>query len=90
MNRSEYCISKPQSIIRDRRGILFEPNMRVAYNRSGDVVIGTIKEITKNVWNVSRQGIEPKKWWNLRFEMIVEGEDGLISKIKNPNSFVVI
>ena len=81
---------KPNPIIRDSRGVLFEPNMRIAYNRSGDVVIGKIKEVIRNEWVVARQGVEPKKWWSLKFEMIVEGEDGLISKIKNPSSFVII
>ena len=42
--------NKPLPIIRDSRNTLIEVGKRVAYNFSGDIAIGTIKEIKRNEW----------------------------------------
>lgn len=79
--------TSPEKIIRDSRGTLIEPGLRVAYNYSGDIAIGNIKEVKKNKWKPS---CSMGMYWILDFEMLVENENGPISKIKNPNSFVII
>jgi len=75
---------QPPIIITDRRGTFIEINKQVAYNLSGDVAIGIIKELKNNSWKKSKWG------WNLNFELTIENEDGRISKVKNPNAFVII
>lgn len=75
----------PPKITEDSRGTKIEEGKKVAFNCSGDVVIGVIKEIVKNQWKKSRES-----WLSLQFETTIEREDGHISKIKNPNSFVII
>lgn len=75
---------RPHIIITDSRGSTIEPGKRVAYNLSGDIAIGTIKELKNNSWKKSN-------WtWRLNFELIIENEDGRISKVKNPNAFLII
>jgi hypothetical protein len=76
---------KPEKITRDHRGTLIENGLHVAYNRSGSVDIGVILSIPKNEWKERGYG-----GWLLNFEMQIQAEDGHISKIKNPNSFVII
>jgi len=75
---------KPEKLTKDSRGIIIEPGLRVAYNYSGDVVIGKIIELKKSEWKNNGH------FWNLDFELHIENENGKISKIKNPNSFVII
>jgi hypothetical protein len=86
IQRSLYQEEKPTSNIeRDHRGILIQPGLRVAYNLSGDVVIGTIVEVKKNQW-VKKRGN-----WRLEFEIHIQLEgESRISKVKNPNAFVII
>ena len=74
----------PGIVERDSRGTLISPGLRAAYNLSGDVVVGTIVEVKKNKWNSKGND------WRLEFEIHIMGENGKLSKIKNPNSFVII
>jgi len=80
----------PLKILRDSRGKSIEVGLRIAYNRSGDIAIGKIVGVKKNEWKTIRPGSGNSSWWNLKFEMLVEHEDGTMSTIKNPNSFVII
>ena len=43
-------------------------------------------KVQKNKWVYS----ESRKRWRLDYEIHIEAEDSLVSKVKNPNSFVVI
>ena len=74
----------PEPILYDSRGIPIEEELKVAYNYSGSVVMGTIKELKRNEWLKSEWG------WTLKFELIIENEEGFVSRIKNPNSFIII
>jgi len=77
----------PAKIDRDHRGTLIVNGLRVAFNRSGDVVLGTIKEYKRCDWYVPKGS----PWrWCLKFEIHIEDENGHVSKVKNPNSFVII
>jgi len=90
MIRSKHQVAQPGPIVNDSRGIRIEPGLKVAFNRSGDIVLGTIITVKKNVWKDSRQGVGNQKWWTHHFEMHIKGEDGNTSKIKNANSFIII
>jgi hypothetical protein len=79
-----YQDNEPLIIDRDSRGTFIAPGLRVAYNHSGNVVAGTIFEVKKNIWENLRNE------WRLKFEIHIMGENGKLSKIKNPNSFVII
>jgi hypothetical protein len=76
----------PEPITLDHRGTTICEGLRVAFNRSGDVLIGKIIKVKKNEWTYSESG----KRWRLLYEMHIEAEDGNISKVKNVNSFVII
>lgn len=79
---------KPSNIIRDHRGTLIEKGLKVAYNYQGQVRIGTIIELIKNYY---RKRPNSQHGWTLEFELLVSEENGNInSRIKNPNSFVII
>lgn len=85
IKRSYYFTEQEPPIIdRDWRGTLIEPGLRVAYNFSGDIAIGTIVELKKNRWKTKNKN------WFLDFELHVMGENGKLSKIQNPNCFVII
>lgn len=80
-----FGLNKPEPINSDSRGCNIETGFRVAYNRSGDVVIGTIMNYSSE-WVFS----ERQKYWRLNFKMVIQHESGNISTISNPNSFVII
>jgi hypothetical protein len=85
----------PKIITKDRRGIKIEPGLRVAYNHSGDIDMGTILKIVKNEWvkkynKTAYNRVRKFSHWKLNFELHIENEDGHISKLKNPNSFLII
>ena len=82
--------NSPEPITRDSRGTEIQLGLRVAYNYQGDVIIGTIKELKRNEWKAVRKGTGTSMWWSLKFELLIENEEGHISKVKNPNSFVLI
>ncbi len=82
--------TKPVAIAQDHKGTEIKPGKRVAYNRSGDVVTGTIVELKQNEWKVTRSGLEPNKGWALKFKLIIACDNGLTSTVMNPNGFVVI
>lgn len=79
----------PEAITKDSRGTLIQEGLRVAYNYQGSVVIGHIISCL-STWKVARPGVGDKKWWYCKFELKVLNEDGHISTVKNPNSFVII
>lgn len=74
----------PEAPNRDHRGTLLDVGLRVAYNKSGTVQIGKIVSFKSKILPDNHYT------WQLKFELVVSGEDGSTSKIKNPNSFVVI
>lgn len=77
----------PNRITKDYTGTAIEPGLRVAFNKSGNVVLGTIKEYKRCDWYVPKGS----PWrWCLKFEIHIEDENGHVSKVKNPNSFVII
>lgn len=82
---------KPEIPNRDRRGVLIQTSLRVAYNRSGDIETGTIIEVRKNDWKIARKGVDDKFWWSHQFEMLIKNEiDEKITTVKNYNSFLII
>ena len=81
---------KPNPIIRDSRDTLIEEGLKVAYNQSGDVVLGVIKELKRSEYTGECSAGLAKIWWRLNFELHILNEYGNESKIKNPNSFVII
>ena len=89
-NYQGYNQKKPDKITRDSRGTEFYVGARVAYNRSGDVIIGTLLRIVKNEWVKGHSSENDYARWFLKFEAHTEGEDGKISKLKNPNGLVII
>lgn len=88
------CVStkeEPAPIVVDPKGNPITLRARVAYNMSGNIKTGYIDSLKKNRWRKSRPSTEGKFWWYLDFELLIENEEtGKISKIKNPNSFVII
>ena len=78
--------TNPKEITKDSRGTLIEPGLRVAYNRSGDVMIGEIVELKR----CERIPGYYEDMHILKFELLIKGEDGKVSKIKNYKSFVII
>tara|TARA_R110000868_G_scaffold95085_2_gene261798 strand:- start:358 stop:618 length:261 start_codon:yes stop_codon:yes gene_type:complete len=75
---------EPAVVNRDSRGVLIEEGLKVAYNQSGNVVLGVIKKFKCSEWSATKSG------WRLKFILLIENEEGQLSKVKNPNSFVVI
>lgn len=90
MNTTILSKEKPPKLERDSRGILITNNLRVCFNRSGDIVIGYINEFKRSDWVKCRLGINDQFWWKVIFELIIQAEDGKISTIRNPNSFIII
>jgi hypothetical protein len=90
INTSIRSVNKPEPVLQDSRGRLIEAGLKVAYNFQGNVILGTIKELKRSKWEISRSGGGMNNWWYLKFELLIENEDGHISKIKNPNSFIII
>jgi hypothetical protein len=90
IHTSTHQHSQPQPITCDSRGNKIIVGARIAYNKSGGVVVGYIDHINKNIWKPVRAGIDGCTWWSLKFEIVVKNEEGNISKINNANSFIVI
>ena len=80
---------KPGFIIADCYGTPIKSGASVAFNYCGAVRKGTI-EWTTTYWKAGRPGVDGTVWWNLKFILAVKNEDGKISNIKNPNSFIII
>ena len=79
----------PEAVIRDSRGTLISEGLRVAYNYQGSVAIGKIISCV-STWKSVRGGVEDKMWWSSYFTLKILNENGFISTVKNPNSFVII
>jgi hypothetical protein len=88
IHQRSYNFPELLAVTRDSRGKLIEVGLRVAYNLSGSVAIGKIEAIPKNCWKEKSTKISTQ--WSLDFEMHILGENDRITKIKNPNSFVII
>lgn len=80
----------PEPIMHDSYGHRIIPGSYIAFNRSGNVVLGNIVELKRSEWKRVRPGVDNKSWWRLKFELIVKDYFGNESIIKNPNSFVII
>lgn len=75
---------QPHDIEHDSRGVKIDEGLKVAYNRSGDVIFGTIVKLKKNsFYQIGTR-------WYLDFLLEIQDELGNISKVKNPNSFIII
>lgn len=81
--------TKPGDIYKDSRGVEIQAGLTVAYNRSGEIAIGVIMSFRSH-WRLAGVGLGTTRWWNIYFEMRISAEDGNISNIKNPNSFIII
>lgn len=79
---------KPDILRRDSRGTLIELGKRIAYNRSGTVVLGKIMWFRSD-WK-TMPNHKDRNWWRIQFSMRVEGDDETVTTLKNPNSFVII
>lgn len=80
----------PRTVTRDSMGNYILVGSDVAYNKSGNICKGTIKRVIRNEWRVVREDTDGFKWWFLKFKVEVEGLDGKITTIKNPNSLLII
>lgn len=74
----------------DSRGVYIQTGSKIAYNKSGSVVLGHVQSVNKNEWIAAREGIQGLKWWNHKFSMTVQSEHNSISVLKNINSFIII
>ena len=92
MIRTHYFFSKdnipekPKPVERDYRGVKFDVGNFVAYNKSGSVRLGKILNINKNEFVLKNKSTA----YILKFEIIIQGDDGSISIVKNPNSIAII
>ena len=92
MIRTHYFFSKdnipekPKPVERDYRGVKFDVGNFVAYNKSGSVRLGKILNINKNEFVLKNKSTD----YILKFEIIIQGDDGSISIVKNPNSIAII
>lgn len=77
---------KPKPVERDYRGVKFDVGNFVAYNKSGSVRLGKILNINKNEFVLKNKSTA----YILKFEIIIQGDDGSISIVKNPNSIAII
>lgn len=76
---------------RDNYGVLLEPGINVAYNRSGEVKKGKLISVNKFKWVVVREHENEKKWWSLQCEIEVQEDfSGIKSKLQNINSIIAI
>ena len=80
----------PNPIDKDSRGVSIAISQRVAYNFSGSVAMGYISAIDNIGW--VKTGGRPNMWcaWRCKYKIRIENENGHVSTIKNPNSFIVI
>lgn len=91
MNTTIYQEFSPENITRDIYGVLLEPGLNVAYNRSGEVKKGKLISVNKFEWVVVREHTNAKKWWALKCEIEVQEDfSGIKSKLQNINSIIVI
>ena len=92
MIRTHYFFSKdnipekPKPVERDYRGVKFDVGNFVAYNKSGSVRLGKILNVNKNEFVLKNKSTA----YILKFEIIIQGDDGSISTVKNPNSIAII
>lgn len=88
---SKHQANKPEDITTDYKGDKLEVGKRVAFNYSGEVKLGIIKEIHKNTWKKAREGMGDKFWWYPNFMIEIQHMDSeLTSKVKNPTSLACI
>lgn len=91
MNRHSYSTwdksdkTPPAPVTDDHYGTPILPGRKVAFNKSGEVALGTIIALKRSEWKLSRQD-----WYSLKFALKIKNQDGSISTVTNPNSFVII
>lgn len=78
----------PERISRDSRGTRIEAGKRVSYNQNGNVIMGHIVSCESS-WHIQRKW-EDNYIWSCKFRLRILNEDGNVSIVKNPNSFVII
>lgn len=82
---------KPPKVDRDVYGVQLTPGLKIAFNKSGNVVKGEIVELKRSEWKKRRMSKDGMYyWWSLRFELTVVDLYGNQSKINNPNSVSII
>lgn len=83
--------NKPSILQEDYKRSSYEIGTKVAFNRSGEVRVGTIVEVLKNDWKAERKGVGDKHWWSHQLEVvIVDQQDKKASVIRNNKSIAVI
>ena len=87
INSNFYGKDCPEIINKDSNGVVIKPGSRIAYNRSGSVILGEIVSLDRSEWKVDKYY---ERSWYLMFSLKVKDLDGTVSTIKNPNSFVII
>lgn len=80
---------RPDPVLLDSRGTEIKQGVKIAYNMSGNICLGTVRGMTSD-WTQIRPGPDDLKWWNCKFTMVVLNENGETSTLKNPNSFVIL
>lgn len=81
---------KPDEITKDSRGKEIKLGVEVAFNKAGKITVGIVMSFSQR-WRATRPGTGKTKWWALYFEMKIDPEDGgTPSRIKNPNSFIIL
>lgn len=79
----------PVSLTHDSEGTEFFPGNRVVFNRSGNIVRGTLLSFS-SWWEPKRRGTGDTFWHYLQFKALIKGDCGKISTIKNINSLLNI
>ena len=90
---THYDRKMPALITHDSRGTEIKPGALVAFNKSGAIEIGIIRDFSSR-WK-SREailGTGNKTWFNSVFHMAIINNrtPHEISHIKNPNSFIIL
>jgi hypothetical protein len=82
-------VLQPKPILRDSMGETIEIDSTVYFNKGGAVCLGRVIKLVRSEWVICRDGVGEEKWWGLRFEMAIETPDNQVSKVRNPNSFLI-
>jgi len=80
---------RPPTRLTDSNNVPFNVGDTVAYNYMGMVIKGKIVSYESG-WRETRPGVDNKMWWSIKFKMEVRNEEGHISTLSNPNSFIII
>lgn len=88
---THHAKKEPKPITHDSRGTEIKPGLRVAFNKSGNVTTGTIRDFSSQ-WKISRAYVGAENWYHSVFHMAVidDSNPPEISHLKNPNSFLIL